>query len=132
NCELARSAGGSGIADRDRAVAKEKRLQSRERQLEGKRQRLVGGRNASWRLEICRDFAAAGVDEICDQENYWLFENKIAGNALIFARSRGQRRYSSVIPSASEGPHLHSSITQTNLRRQHRAREVPRRLRGSG
>jgi len=44
----------------------------------------------------------------------------------------------SVIPSASEGPRLHSWITEANLRNQYRTREVPRSepdwrcLRGSG
>ena len=38
----------------------------------------------------------------------------------------------SVIPSASEGPHQNSWITQANLGTQPCTREVPRRLRGSG
>jgi hypothetical protein len=37
----------------------------------------------------------------------------------------------SVIPSASEGPHQNSWITQANLGTQPCTREVPRRLRGS-
>ena len=83
NRDLDRSAGGGGIADRGRAGAKEKGLHSRERQLSGKRQRPVGGGSADWRLEICRDFASAGLSEICDQQDYWLFEIKIASNAVI-------------------------------------------------
>jgi hypothetical protein len=38
----------------------------------------------------------------------------------------------SVIPSASEGRHQNSWITQANLGTQPCTREVPRRLRGSG
>ena len=49
------------------AGAKEKSLRSRERQFQGKRQRFVGGRSAGWRHEICRNFAAAGISEVCDQ-----------------------------------------------------------------
>jgi len=36
------------------------------------------------------------------------------------------------MPSASEGPPLHWWITQAILRKQYRAREVPRHPRGSG
>jgi len=32
-----------------------------------KRQKHVGSRGAGWRLEICRDLAAAGASEVCDQ-----------------------------------------------------------------
>src|SRR5207237_1596262 len=67
NCDLDRGPGGSGITHRDRAGAKEKGLRSRERQFQGKRQRSVGGRSAGWRHEICRNFAAAGASEVCDQ-----------------------------------------------------------------
>ena len=65
--DLDRGPGGGGITHRNRAGAKEKSLRSRERQFQGKRQRFVGGRSAGWRHKVCRNFAAAGASEVCDQ-----------------------------------------------------------------
>ena len=51
---------------------------------------------------------------------------------------KSHNAHPSVIPSASEGPHLHSWITEASLHNQNRTGEVPRSepdwrcLRGSG
>ena len=82
-------------------------------------------RNGRWRFVLIHESAGA------ERARERLASGVRVASEVSNNEGRGHHPIS-VIPSASEGPHQNSWITQANSGTQPCTREVPRRLRGSG